>query len=504
MASHGGAASLSVPVVESEVGMLRGTGIGRHRLGALTGLVSLWLVAAVAAAAPTATAPANAQLWTDKQPAETGLSPDTPVTMGAFAKLSKVVSPTVINITTVRVAYNTWGGRGENQAAAPSNASGTGFFIHRDGYALTNHHVIAGARQITVRTVGDRTYQARVVGSDPYTDLALIKVAAPTPFPVAPLGDSDKLEIGEWVVAIGNPYGLGHTVTAGIVSAKGRSTIMPGKTRYSNYIQTDASINPGNSGGPLVNIRGQVVGINSAVHGKAQGIGFAIPANMAKKLIPQLVRGRIERSWLGISVREVTPQVARTLGLKRAAGAYIERLVSGSPAAKAGLLPGDVIVRFNGHDVRRSTDLPWLAASAGVGTAAKVELIREGAPKAVQVKLTALPRKLGGHGRAPVQPTTEVFVGGLGMKVTTLTPALRRRFRLSASAGVLVIKVDRGGPADLVGLSPRDVIVGGYRTPLTSSSGLRQFADSFAVNEMVPLRVMRGRRRLFLMPKKSR
>ncbi len=478
-------------------------GLCRHGFGAVLSVLIL-SCSAIAMAGPRAAAAPAGQLWTEKQPAETGLTVDTPVTMGAFARLSKVISPTVINITTVRVAHNAWGGAGEHSAASPANASGTGFFIHPDGYALTNNHVIAGARQITVRTVGDRTYRAQVVGSDPYTDLALIKVAASTPFPVAPLGDSEKLEIGEWVVAIGNPYGLGHTVTAGIVSAKGRSTVMPGQTRYSNYIQTDASINPGNSGGPLVNIHGQVVGINSAVHGKAQGIGFAIPANMAKKLIPQLVRGRIERSWLGISVREVTPQVARTLGLKRAAGAYIERLVAGSPAAKAGLLPGDVIVRFNGHDVRRSTDLPWLAASAGIGTAAKVELLREGAPKMVQVKLTALPKKLGGHGVAPASATTEVFVSGLGMKVTTLTPALRRRFRIGVGAGVLVVAVDRGGPADLVGLSVRDVIVGGYRTPLSTADALRHFAGSFAVNEMVPLRVMRGRRLLLLMPKKSR
>ena len=478
---------------------------GWRRSVGLLAMSGLCLTASVVLAGPAKAPPA--QLWTEKQPAETGLSLDTPVTMGAFAKLSKVISPTVINITTVRVTTNGWTGPGETANAQPTSASGTGFFIHPDGYALTNYHVVEGARQITVRTAGDRTYQATIVGTDPHTDLALIKVTAPDPFPVVPLGDSDALEIGEWVVAVGNPYGLGHTVTAGIVSAKGRSTIMPGQTRYSNYIQTDASINPGNSGGPLVNIRGQVVGINSAVLGKAQGIGFAIPANMAKKLIPQLVSGHIDRSWLGISVREVTPQVARTLGLQRAAGAYIERLVSGSPAAKAGLMPGDVIVRFNGHEVRRSTDLPWLAASAGVGTTAAVELIREGSPTTVQVKLSALPRKLGGAAGAtpdPTSPVAEEFIGGLGMKVTTLTPELRRRFRVSAATGVLVVAVDRGGPADLVGLTTRDVIVGGYRTPLNTADGLKQFAESFAVNEMVPLRVVRGRRPLFLMPKKMR
>ena len=476
-------------------------------IGAMAIWLSMSLLPTLALAKPPARGPVPDKLWTEDHPGDTGLNPDTLVTMGAFSKLAKIISPTVVNITTFRTAPNAYHGVGESYAAAPRKSTGTGFFIHPDGYVLTNYHVISNARQISVRTTNDKTYKATVIGSDPKTDISLIKVNAPVKFPIAPLGDSAKLEIGEWVVAIGNPYGLGHTVTAGIVSAKGRSTIMPGQTRYANYIQTDASINPGNSGGPLVNIQGQVIGINAAVHGKAQGIGFAVPSNMAKKLLPQLARGRIERSWLGISVREVTPQVARTLRLERAAGAYIERLVANSPAARAGLQPGDVVVRFDGQPVRRSTDLPWLASSAGVGAIAKVDLIRQGKPMSLKVRLSALPKMLGGHGQNPsagfVQ-TGVVFLEGLGMKVTTVTPELRARFGLKAAYGSLIIAIDRGGPADLVGLRARDVIVGGYRNVLRNSQDLQKFAESFTVNEMVPLRVLRGQRPLFLMPKKRR
>ncbi len=475
--------------------------------GAVAVLLSVGLLPSLCYAKPPAAGQVPDKLWAEHHPDDTGLNPDTLVTMGAFAKLAKIISPTVVNITTFRNAPNAYHGVGESYAAAPRKSTGTGFFIHPDGYVLTNYHVIANARQISVRTANDKTYKAKVVGSDPKTDLSLIKVDAGVKFPIAPLGDSTKLEIGEWVVAIGNPYGLGHTVTAGIVSAKGRSTIMPGQTRYANYIQTDASINPGNSGGPLVNIQGQVIGINAAIHGKAQGIGFAVPSNMAKKLLPQLARGRIERSWLGISVREVTPQVARTLRLERAAGAYIERLVANSPAARAGLQPGDVVVRFDGQPVRRSTDLPWLASSAGVGALARVDLIRQGKPMSVKVRLIALPKKLGGHGQNPASgflQTGVVFLEGLGMKVSTVTPELRVRFGLKAAYGSLVIAIDRGGPADLVGLRTRDVIVGGYRTVLRNSGELERFSQSYTVNEMVPLHVLRGQRPLFLMPKKRR
>ncbi len=450
-----------------------------------------------------------AKLWTGKQPADTGLADDTPVTMGAFSRLARVIRPAVVNITTVKAQTVSYPGMHEVFRKQTTKSSGTGFFIHQDGYLLTNNHVVTDARKIEVRTSDDRVYsKVYLVGADPRTDLALLYVdARGVKFPVAPLGDSEKLEIGEWVVAIGNPYGLGHTVTAGIVSAKGRSTVMPAPNLYANYIQTDASINPGNSGGPLVNIHGQVIGINAAVHGKAQGIGFAIPANMAKKLLPQLAKGRIERSWLGVDVEPVTARVARALKLDRVVGAYIEAVVPGSPAQKAGLRPSDVILRFGNQEIRRSRDLHWLAASSGVGSRVKMKIYRGGKTFDVSVSLGALPRVFGGHAKAPkakVARGPDIQLPGLGVRVTTLTESLRKRFGIHAASGALVVHIDRGGPADLVGIRPRDVITRGDRRVIQGAPDLARINAWYPENEMVPLHILRGRQPLFLMPKKGR
>jgi len=448
------------------------------------------------------------KLWTETQPTETGLSGESPVTMGAFAKLAKLISPAVVNIHTAKMRTNTDVRYSRETRRKVVSASGTGFFIHADGYILTNNHVIEGAMRIRVRTADDRTFQARVIGRDRRTDLALLKVDAATKFVVVPLGNSDAVDIGSWVVAIGNPYGLGHTVTAGIVSAKGRSNLRPGPTRYANFIQTDASINPGNSGGPLVNIRGEVIGINTAILGKAQGIGFAIPSNMAKKLVPQLARGHVERSWLGLSVGEVTPEVARSLRLDRAIGAYVRFVAKGSPAVKAGLRPGDVIVKFGKHVVRKSTDLPWLAASGGVGKQIQLSFIRRGKPMAATVVLAALPSRFGGVARkkrpAPPSRRRDIVVPGLGMRVTQLTSALRKRFRIVARSGVLILHVDRGGPAGAAGLRPGDVIVQADRRRVDTVRDLLQVNGWYPAREMVPLYVARGQDVRFVMPKKSR
>ena len=449
-----------------------------------------------------------AKLWTDQQPADTGLTTDTPVTMGAFSRLAKVVKPAVVNITTGKAQTVSYPGMREQFRRQTTRSSGTGFFIHADGYILTNNHVVADAQSIEVRTSDDRTFsKVRLVGADPRTDLALLQIqAAGMKFPVAPLGDSEKLEIGEWVVAIGNPYGLGHTVTAGIVSAKGRSTVLPSPNLYANYIQTDASINPGNSGGPLVNIHGQVIGINAAVHGKAQGIGFAIPANMAKKLLPQLARGRVERSWLGVKVEPVTPRVARALKLDRVVGAYIEAVVPGSPAHRAGLKPSDVILRFDGHEIRQSRDLHWMAASAGVGAKIPLTVYRENKTFVTNVGLDALPNQFGGtKTKAPASTSgPDIDMPGLGLRVTTLTPGLRKRFGIHATQGALVVHVDRGGPADIVGIKPRDVITRGDQRRVGSAADLTRINAWYPENEMVPLHLLRGRQPLFLMPKKGR
>jgi Do/DeqQ family serine protease len=480
----------------------------RWNLGVAWLVCGALLMASVAFAKGPARVPVK--LWTDKQPADTGLDSDTPVTMGAFSRLARVLKPTVVNITTVKAQAVSYPGNHEQFRRQTTRSSGTGFFIHEDGYIVTNNHVVANARSIEVRTSDDRTYSKVIlVGADPRTDLALLKVTAKgVKFPVAPLGNSKTLEIGEWVVAIGNPYGLGHTVTAGIVSAKGRSTVMPSPNLYANYIQTDASINPGNSGGPLVNIHGQVVGINAAVHGKAQGIGFAIPANMAKKLLPQLARGRIERSWLGVKVEPVTPRVARALKLDRVIGAYIEAVVPNSPAHRAGLRPSDVILSFDGHEIRQSRDLHWMAASAGVGSKVTLTVFRAGKKFPAAVVLGVLPQVHGGAPPARRAATTasgpDIDLPGLGMRVTSLNARLRKRFGIHAAVGALVVHVDRGGPAAIVGIKPRDVITRGDQRRVQSAADLSRINAWYPENEMVPLHLLRGRQPLFLMPKKGR
>ncbi len=456
--------------------------------------------------------PVPEKLWSETQPADTGLNVDTPVTMGAFSKLAKVVSPSVVNVAVTRLRRDALPSP-DSTGTPVQTGAGTGFFIHEDGWILTNHHVVEDAARITIRTADDRTFEAIVAGADPATDLALLRTSSGGPFPIVPLGDSDALEIGEWVVAIGNPYGLGHTVTAGIVSAKGRSTVQPGQTRYASYIQTDASINPGNSGGPLVNIHGQVVGINAAVHGKAQGIGFAIPAAMAKKLAPQLARGRIERSWLGISVGEVTPQVARALRLDRAVGALVREVVAGGPADRAGLRAGDVILRFGEHEIRNANDLPWLAASSGSGSKIQLDAVREGQAMTVTVTLVPMPRQFGGTAAqpgaapapAPAEPASaDVEVPGLGLRVTSVTPELRQRYGLSPTSGALVVHVDAGGPADLAGLRVGDVVLQVERRAIRAAAELRAASDWFPDAELVPLTIARGRQALFVTPKKGR
>lgn len=456
------------------------------------------------------------RLWTE-QPASTGINADTPVTMGAFSKLAKLISPAVVNIS---VTSRPGGAEsGDSPYGRPvMRGEGTGFFIHADGYALTNNHVIEGAIDIQVRTAGDRVYKARVIGRDPRTDLALLKVDGQEAFAVAPLGDSSKVSIGEWVVAIGNPFGLSHTVTAGIVSAVGRSEVQPqGRQMYASFIQTDASINPGNSGGPLVNTRGEVIGINTAIRGDGQGIGFAIPSNMAKKLVPQLARGHVERSYLGVSVRDLTPELARNLRLDKLVGALVAEVVAASPADQGGVRAGDVIVSFDGSSVRNANDLPWLTSSAGIRTKVPLEVLRDGKPLTLTVQLKPLPRQLGGDDEgvaqpqplpgptAPAEPTPDVLsLPGLGLSVADLTPTLRKRFHIAAAAGALVVGIDRGGPVEQAGLRVGDVIVRSGQEPVAGVQALDRMSSFFRPGDVMPLLIQRGKQMLFVAPRKGR
>jgi serine protease Do len=281
---------------------------------------------------------------------------------------------------------------GERVPEAPTQSLGTGVLVAPGGLVLTNNHVIEGARVIMVRLADEREIEARVIGRDARTDLALLQLRADGPFPTARLGDSDGVRVGEWVFAIGNPFGLEHTVTAGIVSAKGR---VIGAGPYDDFIQTDAAINPGNSGGPLLNARGEVIGINSAIFsesGGSVGIGFAIPINLAKELMPQLEsRGRVSRGWLGLAVAPVTPEVARALGRSGRYGAVVAEVVGNGPAARAGVRVGDVIVAFKGQPIRRADELPRLTARAPAGSEVELKVLRSGQEMVARVRLGELP-----------------------------------------------------------------------------------------------------------------
>lgn len=448
------------------------------------------------------------KLWTE-QAVNTGINPDTPVTMGAFSRLAKLISPAVVNISVTGAASAPDGWEIGPQGQPHSHGEGTGFFIHADGYVLTNNHVVENAQDIVVRTAADKVYKARVIGRDPRTDLALIKVDGKEKFPIAALGDSSKIEIGEWVVAIGNPFGLSHTVTQGIVSAVGRSEVHPGgRQMYANFIQTDASINPGNSGGPLVNTRGEVIGINAAVRGDGQGIGFAIPSNMAKKLLPQLAQGKIERSFLGVAVDDVTPELARSLHLDRVFGAVVRDVVTGSPAEKSGVKPGDVITAFDGSAVRNKSDLPWLTASAGTAGKVPLEMMREGKAVTINVQLANMPGQYGDD-PTPAPPATPVQPGltalrGLGLAIVDLTAGLRQRFQIAADHGVLIVSVDRGSPADRVGLKEGDVLLRIGSTNLANVAKLTEVYRLASPEDALPMLVQRGKQTFFVAPTRGR
>jgi serine protease Do len=276
----------------------------------------------------------------------------------------------------------------------PRQSLGSGLIVEPEGFVLTNNHVIANARTITVRLSDEQEYEARVVGRDPQTDLALLRIQDRRQFPAVKLGDSDRLRVGDWVLAIGNPFGLEQTVTAGIVSAKGR---VIGAGPYDDFIQTDAPINPGNSGGPLFNTQGEVIGINSAIFsqtGGSVGIGFAIPINLAKELMPQLkTKGRVTRAWLGVGIAPVSPELAQTLGRAGRDGALIAEVVPNGPAARAGIRPGDLIVAFEGRPIRRADELPRTTARAPVGSDVELKLFRDGKELTVKARLGELPER---------------------------------------------------------------------------------------------------------------
>jgi len=342
---------------------------------------------------------------------------------------------------------------------------GSGVIITTDGYILTNNHVVKDATRIEVKLQDKRHFTGRVVGTDAATDLAVVKISAQG-LPAAGLADSSKARVGEWVLAIGSPFGLDYTVTAGVLSATGRGGL--GASEIEDYLQTDASINPGNSGGPLVNLSGEVLGINTMIIGRGTGIGFAIPSNLARNVSEQLKKGgEVKRAWIGVGFQELTPDLAQRFGVKEQGGALISSVVPSDPADKAGLKAGDIIVKVDGKDVREGPDLLRMVISKPVGSVLTLEVIRGG--QRVTKKLTTAnrPKDLSVVGK--VAPEAEAqSPSGFGIELQTLTPQLAERLDVKAQRGAIVVQVKSGSPGDRAGLQRGDVIVEADRKPATS------------------------------------
>ncbi len=389
-----------------------------------------------------------------------------------FATLAEQLRPAVVNISTAKTIkprspmhrgprqpggdlFEEFFERFFNeipQRARKERSLGTGFIISADGYILTNDHVVDGADEIQVKLADGRQFKGVVRGLDPKLDLALIKIEAGKDLPVAKLGNSDAVRIGEWVMAIGNPFGLEQTVTVGIVSAKGR---VIGAGPYDDFIQTDASINPGNSGGPLFNLRGEVIGINTAIVPNGQGIGFAIPVNMAKQIVPQLRdAGKVTRGWLGVVVQPMSEELAQSFELDRPRGVLVSEVVKDSPAERAGLKRGDVILSFDGQAIDERNDLPKVVANARVGKSVKVVVFREGKEKELTVEVG----KLADDDAEGASAGTAS--GDLGLTVAPLTPELARRYELDEKArGVVITAIDPEKLAAGANLRQGDVVV---------------------------------------------
>jgi serine protease Do len=354
-------------------------------------------------------------------------------------------------------------------------AQGSGFIISSDGYILTNNHLAGESEKLTVTLNDGREFEAKVIGADPDSDVAVIKIDANN-LSYLETADSDKLEVGEWILAIGNPFGLAHTVTAGIVSAKGRSGV--GISTYEDFIQTDAAINPGNSGGPLLNLDGKVVGINTAIisrSGGNMGIGFAIPINLAKSVYEQLVEsGTVTRGYLGVNIQDLTPELAKSFGLKDTKGVLIPNVTADSAAEKAGMKQGDIIIELDGMPVEKTKDLLNRVAMLKPGTKVKVVVLREGERKTLTVELGTRPKsELAAAARSDI-------LEQLGITVQNLAPDMAERFGYKDETGVIVTNVEQGSLADFGGIAPGTLIVEVNRKPVKNTEDLEKALDASA------------------------
>ncbi|OGI51099.1 MAG: hypothetical protein A3E57_02370 [Candidatus Muproteobacteria bacterium RIFCSPHIGHO2_12_FULL_60_33] len=435
-----------------------------------------------------------------------------------FVPVVKAVMPAVVNVSTTRMVRQGgehspfmddpffrqfFGDEFSRRFQIPrerrENSLGSGVIVSADGYIVTNNHVVAKADEIKVLLNDRREFIGKVVGSDPKSDIAVIKISAKD-LPVIPWGDSDKLDVGEYVLAIGNPFGLNQTVTQGIVSAVGRANV--GIADYEDFIQTDAAINPGNSGGALVNARGQLVGINTAIFSRSggyMGIGFAVPSNMTRAVMDSLIKGgKVVRGWLGVSIQDVTPDLAKQFGLKDSRGALVSEIIPDSPAAAAGIQSGDIITMFNGKTVDSTSILRNTVAQTPVGRTVKVELLREKKTVSVAVKITEQPKDVAAADSETV-PGDGKNTALAGVEARNLTAEIARQLGLPpGTTGVVIAGVEQGSVAEEAGLQEGDVIMEINRQSVRHIGDFKRLSGKLSKKDSTLLLINRQGRKLFL------
>ncbi|MEW6109073.1 MAG: DegQ family serine endoprotease [Nitrospirota bacterium] len=439
-------------------------------------------------------------------------------TSRAFSEIASSISPSVVNISTTKVV---------RRDVAPflddpffdffnpfrdfkmpkkwkEQSLGSGVIVSADGYIITNNHVVEQADEIRVTLFDKRSFKAKIIGADPKTDVAIVKIDADN-LPSIRWGDSDKLQVGEFVLAIGNPYGLSHTVTMGIISAVGRASV--GIADYEDFIQTDAAINPGNSGGPLVNTNGELIGINTAIFSRSggyQGIGFAVPSNMARLVMEQLVqRGKVTRGWLGVTIQELTPELSQKFGLKNSKGALVGDVAKGSPAEKAGIKRGDIILEFNGRKVQDVGNLRNMVAQSKAGSEISVVILRGGKEYSMKVIIAELPKEIAEAvpGEAPEDTTVE---GLTSLTVIELSKEIARQLGLNKEEkGVVVVRVETGSAAEEAGIRKGDVIQEIDRKRVDGLDAYNRIAADISPGDTVLLFINRGGKKFYVTIKAS-
>ncbi len=412
-----------------------------------------------------------------------------------ITELAEAAKPSVVSLFPVTTSGK---GRELSQERIPNvPGSGSGVIIDTEGHIITNNHVVGDSTEIEVRLSDKTKLIAQVVGKDPDTDLAVLKVTVDRPLPSVRFGDSTTVRVGQWVLAVGNPFGLDRTVTLGVVSGIGRENV--NLSRYENFIQTDASINPGNSGGPLFNLRGEVIGINTAIINFAQGIGFAIPSNMAKQVLQQLLaQGRVVRGWLGVGIQPLTPELARKFGVSESEGVLVNEVFEKDPAAAAGIKPGDIITRIEGAVIDSPNRLSRIVAGLPPGATTKVEVVRNQQRMVLDVALSE--RRDQAVVAAIPQSRTEAK---LGLDVQDLSAALSEKFKLRESRGVLITKVDPGSLAQSEGLREGDLIKEVNRVDVGSVGEFTSAISKVRRGDTVLLRVLRESRAFYVVLKPS-